>query len=197
MNKLEVAKYGAVFGAGVFAVLGVIGFTSLIQPAAVAPVSANQQVVDPQPEVPAAPSETQEIASEPDSSAPAAVAPAAQQPQQQAGQQTRNSSAASQSAAAQSLGAGTVVDGVTRIGSLVRNTMVTVEGTVTRINDEDEFVITDSTGSIQIYTGRSFFTVDQGQRVSVRGLVDDGVMLEIYADEIVLPDGSVVEVRHW
>jgi uncharacterized protein YdeI (BOF family) len=75
--------------------------------------------------------------------------------------------------------------------------MVTVEGTVTRINDEDEFIITDSTGSIQIYTGRSYFTVDQGQRVSVRGLVDDGVLLEIYADEIVLPDGSVVEVRHW
>ena len=86
---------------------------------------------------------------------------------------------------------------MTNIGDLVRNTMVTVEGTVTRINDEDEFVLTDSTGSIQIYTGRTFFTVDQGQQVSVRGLVDDGVMLEIYADEIVLPDGSVVKVRHW
>lgn len=184
MNRKELAKYAAVFGAGAFAVLGVIGFTSLIQPAAVIPLATDQQVVDSPADTPA---------NQGEAVVPDATAPEAQSPEQQ----TRNSSAASQSAAAQSLGAGTVIDGVTKIGDLVRNTMVTIEGTVTRINDEDEFVITDSTGSIQIYTGRTFFAVDQGQRVTVLGLVDDGVMLEIYADEIVLPDGSVVEVRHW
>ena len=181
MNKQEFGKYAAVFGAGAFAVLGVIGSFSLIQQAPAAPIATEQQLVD----------EVMEATPTP----PAAEAPKEQQSTQP--QQTRNSSAASQSAAAQSLGAGTVINGVTNIGDLVRNTMVTVEGTVTRINDEDEFVLTDSTGSIQIYTGRTFFTVDQGQQVSVRGLVDDGVMLEIYADEIVLPDGSVVKVRHW
>jgi uncharacterized protein YdeI (BOF family) len=195
MNKREAFKYAAVFGAGVFAVLGVIGFTSLIQPSAVAPVAANQQPAEAGLLAPSGPNQALDPAADTATagSGPAAGSPADQQPQKQ----TRNSSASSQSAAAQTLGAGTVVDGVTSISDLARNTMVTVEGTVTRINDEDEFIIADSTGSIQIYTGRSYFTVDQGQRVSVRGLVDDGVLLEIYADEIVLPDGSVVEVRHW
>lgn len=187
MDKKELAKYGAVFGAGAFAVLGVIGFASLVQPQAVSPTAVQEEVIEIAPEE----TQIQEETTEGETSA------AAPQPVQQPQQQTRNSSAASQSAAAASLGAGTVVEGVTRIGNLVRNTMVTIEGTVSRINDEDEFVITDSTGSIQVYTGRTFFTVNQGQKVSVRGLVDDGVMLEIYADEIVLPDGSVVEVRHW
>jgi uncharacterized protein YdeI (BOF family) len=191
MNKQDGAKYAAVFGAGALTVLAAIGFTSLIQPAAVMPAAGDQAVVDTLPE---APSDLAEALA-PETAAPSQASPQSQQPAQP--QQTRNSSAASQPAAAQSLGAGTVIEGVTRIGDLVRNTMVTVEGTVTRINDEDEFIITDSTGSIQIYTGRSYFTVDQGQRVSVRGLVDDGVMLEIYADEIVLPDGSVIEIRHW
>ena len=184
MDKKEVAKYSAVFVAGAFAVLGVIGFTSLIQPQPVAPLVTQEQITEPTSDAPAPQGQTAETGTS---------SPEAQKPIQQ----TSNSSAASESAAAESLGAGTVVEGVTSIGDLVRNTIVTVEGAVTRINDEDEFVITDSSGSIQIYTGRTFFTVEQGQTVSVRGLVDDGVLLEIYADEIVLPDGSVVEVRHW
>lgn len=187
MSKTEIAKYAAVFGAGAFAVLGVIGFTSLIQPQAVIPVVSQQQATDVDSEAAVAADQAGEATGSETSVAQS------EQPRQQ----TKNSSAASESAAAQSLGAGTVINGVTKIGDLVRNTMVTIEGTVTRINDEDEFVITDSTGSIQVYTGRTFFAVDQGQRVSVRGLVDDGVLLEIYADEIVLPDGSVVDVRHW
>lgn len=186
MDKKQAAKYAAVFGAGVFAVLGVIGFAYLVQPQQVIPVAAQEQAAD-------AAAETLPTSEEVASTTAKDSATQQSQPQQQ----TRNSSAASESAAAASLGAGTVVEGITSIGNLVRNTMVTVEGTVTRINDEDEFVIADSTGSIQVYTGRTFFTVEQGQTVSVRGLVDDGVLLEIYADEIVLPDGSVVEIRHW
>jgi uncharacterized protein YdeI (BOF family) len=187
MQRKELAKYSAVFVAGAFAVLGVIGINSLVQPQPLAPLATQEQVVDLDSEA-AGNSEQQTLgqSSETDS-----------QEDKKQEQQTKNSSAASQPAASASLGAGAVVDGVSRIGSLSRNTMVTVEGTVTRINDEDEFVIADSTGSIQVYTGRTFFSVDQGQKVTVRGLVDDGVLLEIYADEIVLPDGSVVEVRHW
>lgn len=191
MNKPEVAKYAAVFGAGALTVLAAIGLTSLIQPAVVMPVATDQAATESVPDAPSGVGETPD----PGTQAAAETSPPVQQPAQP--QQTKNSSAASEPAAAQSLGAGTVIEGVTKIGDLVRNTMVTVEGTVTRINDEDEFIISDSTGSIQIYTGRSYFTVDQGQRVSVRGLVDDGVRLEIYADEIVLPDGSVLEIRHW
>lgn len=184
MQSKEVAKYSAVFVAGAFAVLGVIGISSLVQPQPLPLVASQEQVLD-------SDSETTEQVNSSQS------AESGSQEQKQQEPQTKNSSAASQPAAAASLGAGTVVDGVSRIGNLARNTMVTIEGTVTRINDEDEFVITDSTGSIQVYTGRTFFTVDQGQKVTVRGLVDDGVLMEIYADEIILPDGSVVEVRHW
>jgi uncharacterized protein YdeI (BOF family) len=186
VEKKEVAKYSAVFGAGVLSVLAAIGFTSLIQPQAVAPVANQIPILENTPEAADPQGETSEAATS---------GPVSQKPQSP--KQTRNSSAANESAAESSLGAGTVVDGVTMVRDLVRNTMVTVEGTVTRASEEDEFIITDSTGSVQVYTGRTFFTVEQGQVVSVRGLVDDSSYLEIYADEIVLPDGSIIQVRHW
>ena len=186
VDRKEVAKYSAVFVAGVLSVLATIGFTSLIQPQTVASVANQMPIVESTPEAADSQSETTEAATS---------GPVSQKPQSP--MQTRNSSAANESAAESSLGAGAVVDGVTMVRDLVRNTMVTVEGTVTRASEEDEFVITDSTGSVQVYTGRTFFTVEQGQVVSVRGLVDDSSYLEIYADEIVLPDGSIVQVRHW
>lgn len=83
---------------------------------------------------------------------------------------------------------------VTMISELTRGSMVTVEGTVTRVSDEDEFLISDSTGSIQVFTGNTFFAVEQGQQVTVKGFVDDGVFLEIYAEEILLPSGELVKV---
>lgn len=185
MIAKEVAKYGLSFGAGVFAVLGVIGFASLVQPFSVVALDTQEPVTDRVAKE--APAQDDEISSAGSSDSRSA----------ESGPEKKNSSAASEHAASQWLGAGTLVTGVSKIVNLVPNTMVTVEGTVTRLSDEDEFIITDSSGSIQVYTGRSLFTVDRGQRVVVSGLVDEGGKLEIYADEIVLPDGTVVEVRHW
>ena len=73
--------------------------------------------------------------------------------------------------------------------------MVTVSGTVERITDEDEFIVADESGSITVWTGTQFFTVDEGETVVVAGFVDDDLQLEIYATEIVRADGSVVSIR--
>jgi uncharacterized protein YdeI (BOF family) len=193
MQGKELTKYGAVFGAGVLTVFAAIGVNSLFQPgpqmpqpAAADPLVATEQLPTEQ-----APTESVEVAPDEASSV---VTP---QSSKQASPNQPGTSSSSQPAKTNQIGAGTTVPGVTNIGDLVRNTMVTLEGTVTRINDEDEFTITDATGSVQVYTGRTLFTVEQGQSVSVRGLVDDGVLLEIYASSITLPDGSVVEIRHW
>ena len=85
--------------------------------------------------------------------------------------------------------------GYTPIGEVMRNTMVSVSGTVQRITDEDEFVVADASGSIPVWTGTQFFTVDEGETVVVTGFVDDDLQLEIYATEIVRADGSVVSIR--
>jgi len=84
--------------------------------------------------------------------------------------------------------------GTTAIGDVARNTMVTVSGTVQRIADEDEFVLADETGSITVWTGSEFFTVDQDEAVVVTGFIDDDLIIEIYAQEIVRADGSVVTI---
>ena len=83
---------------------------------------------------------------------------------------------------------------LTAIGSLQRNTMVSVYGVVQRITDEDEFQIADDTGSVQVWTGDQFFTVEPGETVTVTGFVDDDLVIEIYAQEIVRQDGSVVTI---
>jgi uncharacterized protein YdeI (BOF family) len=88
-------------------------------------------------------------------------------------------------------------EGITPISALIRNTQVAIVGTVQRLTDEDEFVISDQTGSVLVYTGLTHFPVEAGQSVTVRGRVDDSRILEVYADEILLPDGSVLPVRHW
>lgn len=85
--------------------------------------------------------------------------------------------------------------GLTSIGDLQRNSMVTVAGTVSRIADEDEFILSDDSGQVQVFTGRSFFAASQGEQVVVKGFVDDGPLLEIYAQEIIREDGAVVSVR--
>jgi uncharacterized protein YdeI (BOF family) len=70
--------------------------------------------------------------------------------------------------------------------------MVTVSGSVQRISDEDEFVLADDSGSISVWTGSQFFTVDQGESVVVTGFIDDDLIIEIYAQEITRADGTVV-----
>lgn len=86
--------------------------------------------------------------------------------------------------------------GITEIGSLQRNTRVVVEGVVTRASEEDEFVIQDSTGSAQVYTGNTFFVANVGETVRVVGFVDESVFIEVYAQEVIHSDGRVTEISY-
>lgn len=81
---------------------------------------------------------------------------------------------------------------ITPISEAQRGTAVTLEGTVERILDEDEFRLADASGRIDVYIGPNMVPANVGDRVTVRGIVDDGLTRDIYAREMVLPDGSVV-----
>lgn len=85
-----------------------------------------------------------------------------------------------------------VASAPTPIGDLVRGTTATIEGTVDRILDEDEFRISDTSGSIKVYIGPNIVPVDVGEKVTVRGFVDDDLRKEFYARELVRADGTVV-----
>lgn len=84
---------------------------------------------------------------------------------------------------------------ITTIAELQRNTIVYVAGEVTRIADEDEFVLTDDSGEIQVFTGNQFFAADLGETLVVRARVDDGPFMELYAKEIFHEDGSKTAVN--
>lgn len=184
MQAKEIAKYVGVFIAGAFAVLGVIGLNSLTQPPSVnsAPVASQESLT--QLDTAAEPTPSSESQNEGATKA-------------QGSEVDSNDPAESPSPVSNPTFTGKPVPGVSDIVGLVRNTRVTIEGTVTRASEEDEFIIRDSTGSVQVYTGRTFFTVNVGDVVSVSGLVDESALLEVYADEITFEDGTVVKVRHW
>jgi len=82
---------------------------------------------------------------------------------------------------------------VTPIAEAQRGTMVTVRGTVERITDEDEFRLTDASGTIRVYVGPNWVPADVGETVTVSGFVDDGLgPREIYARTLTRADGTVV-----
>ncbi len=81
---------------------------------------------------------------------------------------------------------------ITPIDAVQRGTAVTVQGTVDRILDEDEFRLSDASGRIDVYIGPNLVPANPGDQVTVRGIVDDDFPIEIYAREMVLPDGSTV-----
>lgn len=83
-------------------------------------------------------------------------------------------------------------EAVTPVGELKRGTMVTVQGTVERILDTDEFRLTDKSGSVRVYVGPNWVPADVGEVVTVRGFVDDDIgPLELYARSLTRADGSV------
>ncbi|MEI2421410.1 hypothetical protein V6O07_14145, partial [Arthrospira platensis SPKY2] len=51
---------------------------------------------------------------------------------------------------------------VTPIAEVQRGTMVTVQGTVERITDEDEFRLADESGTIRVYVGPNWVPADIG-----------------------------------
>lgn len=78
----------------------------------------------------------------------------------------------------------------TPIADLVRDTPATVAGVVERLTDEDEFLLSDATGTVRIYVGPNPIPVTPGEAITVTGVVDEDAVLEIYAREIVGADGT-------
>lgn len=82
---------------------------------------------------------------------------------------------------------------ITPIADARKGTVVTVQGTVEAITDEDEFRLADASGAIRIYVGPNWVPVDAGESVTVHGFVDDGLgPREIYARDLTRADGTVV-----
>ena len=83
------------------------------------------------------------------------------------------------------------------IAEVTRGSMVTVQGTVERITDEDEFRLADASGTIRVYVGPTMVPASVGEVVTVTGFVDDDFgPMEIYAREMTLADGSKVTFSH-
>ena len=90
-----------------------------------------------------------------------------------------------------------LADDVTPIAEAARGAVVTVQGTVERITDTDEFRLVDASGAIQVYVGPNWVPADVGEQVIVNGFVDDDPgPLELYARTLTRADGSVVTFAH-
>lgn len=85
----------------------------------------------------------------------------------------------------------------TPIADLRYGSTATISGTVDRITDEDEFRITDASGSVTVYIGPGIVPFDIGEQITVNGIVDrDLGRMEIYAREAVRADGSKLSFTH-
>jgi uncharacterized protein YdeI (BOF family) len=68
-------------------------------------------------------------------------------------------------------------------------------GEVVKILDEDTFRLEDSSGKIKVYTGwKNTNVVKMGEKLTVRGKLDPGVIKEFYATEIVRENGEVIKL---
>ena len=86
---------------------------------------------------------------------------------------------------------------VTPIDNLKRGSVVTVEGTVERITDEDEFRLADKSGSVRVYVGPNWVPAEVGEKITVTGLVDDDPgLMEIYARSLTRADGTIISFDH-
>jgi uncharacterized protein YdeI (BOF family) len=85
----------------------------------------------------------------------------------------------------------------TSIAQAERGSMVTVQGTVVRILDEDTFRLSDNSGDIRVYVGPTFVPAELGEAVTVHGFVDNDLgPREIYARSLTRADGEVVTFDH-
>lgn len=89
---------------------------------------------------------------------------------------------------------------VTALQDVRRGEFVTVKGEVTRMRENDEFIVEDGSGRAEVYVrgGLGRPTFRRGDTVTVRGWVDDDLISiprEIYATEIELSDGTIIEIR--
>ncbi len=82
------------------------------------------------------------------------------------------------------------------IAEAQRGALVTLKGTVERITDDDEFRLTDHTGSLTVYIGPTPVPVGVGERISVTGRMDDGLIRELYARSLTRQNGTTVTFEH-
>lgn len=93
-----------------------------------------------------------------------------------------------------------IAQDITPIEKLVPGMSATIQGTETRILDEDEFRIEDLTGSVRVSIGwQNRMVVPVGEEIIVRGVVDDDLKTsfrpELYAFEITRQDGTVIKLN--
>lgn len=85
---------------------------------------------------------------------------------------------------------------ITKISDLRSYSEATISGEVFRILDEDEFRIKDESGKIKVYTGwKNNVRVKNGDKVTVKGYLDPGLIREFYASEITLADGKKIKLK--
>jgi uncharacterized protein YdeI (BOF family) len=85
---------------------------------------------------------------------------------------------------------------ITSISQLQNYTDSYIKGEVIKILDEDEFRIEDSSGKIKVYTGwKNTNIVKRGEKITVRGKLDPGIIKEFYATEIIKEDGEIIKLK--
>ena len=93
--------------------------------------------------------------------------------------------------------AGPALADTTQIADLRYGSTATISGTVDRITDEDEFRLTDASGSVTVYIGPGIVPFDIGEAITVNGNVDRELgQFEVYAREAVRADGSKLTFTH-
>lgn len=85
---------------------------------------------------------------------------------------------------------------VTKISELHNYTNSNIKGEVTKILDEDEFRLEDSSGEIKVYTGwKNTNVVKKGETIIVNGKLDPGIIKEFYATEIFKENGEIIKLK--
>lgn len=84
---------------------------------------------------------------------------------------------------------------ITKISELQNYTNTYIQGEVIKILDEDEFRLEDDSGKIKVYTGwKNTHIVKKGDKITVRGLLDPGIIKEFYASEIIFENGEIIKL---
>ncbi len=86
---------------------------------------------------------------------------------------------------------------ITPIASIQPGAPVSLHGKVHKVTDDDEFILRDETGRVEVYIGwKNQMPVKKGDAVTVHGVADDdvrpGKRPDIYASRLVLSGGQEV-----
>lgn len=85
---------------------------------------------------------------------------------------------------------------ITKISELQNYANSYIKGVVIKILDEDEFRLEDGSGNIKIYTGwKNTNAVKKGEKITVKGKLDPGIIKEFYASEIIKENGEIVKLK--